>query len=248
MKKRSSEKTWIPFWVDKWIFGSMRIELNLEERAIWIDLLALAAKDDGYIRANEGTPYPLDQLAGMLIIPLDILEKAIDKFIKLKKIRKFKSGILYIVTWEKYQFTDRYKRQFGPPVPKKRNSVPKKGKLYNRIEHNRIKNNKRKIYKKKDSKKIIDIDEVVKSFEILWKDWPGEGRAKHDYCLMKFKALCKQGLLSEFRETTIGYFEYLKHKKINENFEQQVMHLSTWLNNWKGEKERYHGFRYKPRL
>lgn len=101
---------WIPFWIDKWIFGSLRIEHTLEERAVWIDLLALAAKDNGYIRANEETPYPIQQLAGMLIIPEEKLCSAIEKFIETNKLEKEKNGTLHVTTWEKYQFTDRYKR------------------------------------------------------------------------------------------------------------------------------------------
>jgi len=74
MKERYS-KQWFPFWVDKWIFGSMRIECSLEERAIWVDLMCLAQKDDGYIRANEDTPYLDQQLSGMLVIEVAKIEK-----------------------------------------------------------------------------------------------------------------------------------------------------------------------------
>jgi len=38
MKERDSKMKWFPFWTDKWIFGSMRIECTIIERAIWIDL------------------------------------------------------------------------------------------------------------------------------------------------------------------------------------------------------------------
>ena len=105
MKKRVPDKTWFPFWVDKWIFGSMRIEFNLEERAIWIDLLALASKDDGYIRANEDIPYPIQQLAGTLIIPEDKLMAAIDKFIEKGKLIKKSNGTILVAKWEKYQLS-----------------------------------------------------------------------------------------------------------------------------------------------
>jgi len=110
MKKRLSDKPWFPFWVDKWIFGSMRIECSLEERAIWVDLLAIASKDDGYIRANEKTSYPLCQLAGMLMIPEDKLKQAIQRFIELDKIEEINSGIYYIKTWPKYQLSESYER------------------------------------------------------------------------------------------------------------------------------------------
>ena len=89
----------------------MRIECTPAERGIWVDLLSLASKDDGHIRANEDTPYPLQQLSGMLLIPEDELEAAIQKFIKTKKLIKEKTGTLYIATWDKYQFTDRHKRR-----------------------------------------------------------------------------------------------------------------------------------------
>ena len=111
MKKRVPDKFWFPWWPDKWIFGSMRIECTVEERAIWVDLLSLASKDNGFIRANEEIPYPLEQLAGMLRIPEDIFIKAIEKFINLKdkdgkgKLTKMKDGTLYVTTWEDYQFS-----------------------------------------------------------------------------------------------------------------------------------------------
>jgi len=115
MKKRVSDNVWIPFWVDKWIFGSMRIEFEPEERAIWLDLLALGAKDDGFIRANEDTPYPIRQLAGMLLIDGELLERTIGKLIKKSKLEKLSNGTLYIKTWKKYQLTKRHQRRYEIP-------------------------------------------------------------------------------------------------------------------------------------
>jgi len=110
MIKRQADKKWFPFWVDKWIFGSMRIEFNLEERAIWIDLLAMASKDDGYIRANEDIPYPLEQLAGTLRIPVDKLRKAVNKFVKKGKLIRLPNRTLLVDKWEKYQLSESYLR------------------------------------------------------------------------------------------------------------------------------------------
>jgi len=104
-------KGWIPFWGDKWLFGSMRIEFDVTERGIWWDLMALAMKDDGYIRANEDTPYLSQQLAGMLIIPEDLLIKTIDKFVAANKYVRLKNGTLKIANWDKYCFTDRHMRR-----------------------------------------------------------------------------------------------------------------------------------------
>ncbi len=111
MKKRTPDKFWFPWWPDKWIFGSVRIECSPAERGIWVDLLSFASKDDGYIRANEETPYLLKQLAGILLIEEKELEDAIEKFIKLGKLKRTKEGTLYIIKWNKYQFSKRHKRR-----------------------------------------------------------------------------------------------------------------------------------------
>ncbi|GAI03977.1 unnamed protein product, partial [marine sediment metagenome] len=56
MKDRTTDKFWFPWWPDKWIFGSVRIEFSPAERGMWVDMLSLASKDNGHIRANEETP------------------------------------------------------------------------------------------------------------------------------------------------------------------------------------------------
>lgn len=111
MIKRKVDKFWFPWWPDKWIFGSMRIECTPEERGIWVDLLSLASKDDGFIRANEEIPYPIEQLSGTLMIPQETLTNAIEKFINLKdkngngKLTRTKEGTLYVTKWEEYQLS-----------------------------------------------------------------------------------------------------------------------------------------------
>ena len=93
------------------------------------------------------------------------------------------------------------------------------------------------------------IDVIEEDFEKnLWKPWPEEGRFKNKYCLMKYRALCKAGKQKEFMKTTRGYATYLQMKEERDNFKQQVMHLSTWMNNWEGEKERYMNFKYEAPL
>lgn len=111
MIKRTS-RNWIPFWGDKWLFGSMRQEFDVAERGIWWDLMPIAMKDEGFIRANEDTPYLTQQLAGMLIIPEDLLERTIEKFIEKGKYTRLENGTLYITNWNKYCFTDRHMRRF----------------------------------------------------------------------------------------------------------------------------------------
>lgn len=70
---------WLPLWIDKWLFGSTRYELTPAERSVWIDLLVMAQKNNGYIMANKLTPYPVPPLAAFLKIPKTLLERTIEK-------------------------------------------------------------------------------------------------------------------------------------------------------------------------
>jgi len=233
MKKRSSEKKWIPFWADKWLWGSMRIECTIEERAIWIDLLALGTKDDGFIRANEDIPYPVEQLAGMLRIPKDRLQKGINKFVRIKKLTRLQNKTLYITEWKKYQLTDRHKRRV---MSEKKDTVAAKEDPI--LDKNREEENR------KEDKNIL----CEKEFQLLWKAWPKEGRFDSKETLKKLKAIHKQGKLDLFKKVTNGYLQFLHHKEANENFPQKAKHLKTWMNNWEGEREQYENFKYEQRL
>lgn len=157
--KRGKTLDWIPLWVDKWLFGSTRIELQPDERSIWADFMVLASKDEGYIRANKNTAYPLELLAGMLYVELELLEKTITKLAskKIGKIRLYKNGVIYLVNWKEYRLTPRHKRRFevgenGDLVPKERERVREKGQrvpkseLYSKKKKDINKNNT-EIYK-----------------------------------------------------------------------------------------------------
>ena len=163
MKKKNGQLLWIPLWIDKWIFGSTRIELESDERGVWVDLMALAAKDNGFIRANPTTSYYPSQLCGLLNITEELLARTIKKCVAVDKLTMSENGILYLTNWEEFQFTDRYKREvtnllkkqnvipeLGTVVTRKKKSVPKNGTtvpksgapvpktVTNRIEKNRI--------------------------------------------------------------------------------------------------------------
>ena len=115
MKSKSDAMQWIPLWVDKWIFGTTRIELEPDERSVWIDLMAVAAKDKGFIRANVGVAYPPHQLAGLLCITEELLLRAIQKCINVGKLAKCENGGGYLlINWDEYQLTERHKRRFKP--------------------------------------------------------------------------------------------------------------------------------------
>jgi hypothetical protein len=140
MKRGKEIDKWYPFYIDKWLFGSTRHELIIRPgwterwpkiaplipasildqpyvdlRGIFADLMTLSKKDDGYIRANETTPYPLEQLAGTFYVPLEHLRATITICLHkdVAKIEERGAGIYYIKTTETYAFTDRYKRKIA---------------------------------------------------------------------------------------------------------------------------------------
>jgi len=109
--KRGKIYDWIPLWRNKWIMGSTRWELSPAERSVFIDFLCLAGSDDGFIRANPITPYPIEYLAGMLQTPADLIRETIEKCISVGKITRLEDGILYINSWGDYQLGSRSKRK-----------------------------------------------------------------------------------------------------------------------------------------
>jgi len=257
MKKRTSDKFWFPFWVDKWIFGSIRIECTTAERGIWVDLLSLASKDDGHIRANEETPYPLQQLSGMLIIPEKELDAAISKFIKNKKLTRLKSGTLYVSKWDKYQFSDRHKRRVEPGMSAKTDmaSEKKDAIIYNnKVNNKTIKNikdscvSKKKPQKKKPKKETVKIKKdgkeievsLCEAFEYWYKCYPKKVNPK--VALDKFKARCRQSQFDEIDKGLTGYLNYIRNELDRRGIELKefmpyILYPQTFLN-----KERWKEF------
>jgi hypothetical protein len=75
--------------------------------------MAIANKDDGFIRANEDTPYPPEQLSGMFRVPLGVLKSTIEKCLRFGKLDRMENGTLYIKNWEAYSLTSRYRRMIS---------------------------------------------------------------------------------------------------------------------------------------
>jgi len=109
--KRGKSYDWIPLWIDKWLMGSTRFELEPGERSVFIDLMVLGAKDDGFIRANASMGYPHEYLARTLNISIDLLSSAISQCVHFGKIKKLKNGIYYVKNWESYRLSTRHKRR-----------------------------------------------------------------------------------------------------------------------------------------
>jgi hypothetical protein len=111
--------SWFPLYGEKWLFGSTRYELDHAERAIFIDLLALANRDNGFIRANEQFAYTIEHLAGMLHANVDLVRNTLLKCVEFKKLEKMEDGIYKVISWDSFSLTDRRKRQVDS-FPKKR--------------------------------------------------------------------------------------------------------------------------------
>ncbi len=147
MKRGKQIDPWYPFFTDKWLFGSTRHELIISAkwaekypelvplvpesffqsqftdlRGIYLDLLTLSKKDGGYIRANETTPYPLEQLAGMWCVPLEQLKATIAICLSetVGKLSEPSPGIYYITSTDDYALsrtTTRNAQAEGPHPP-----------------------------------------------------------------------------------------------------------------------------------
>lgn len=217
----------------------MRLEFGPAERALWIDLLSLAGKDDGYIRANEDTPYPAKQLAGMLVYEEDFVAQTIEDFIEKGKLSRLKNGVLHVTNWEKYRLSDGHKRvlKHRGVLPNVTDGVTSDTKSVTQIRSNQIKSN---------HIKTIKADNTGQLFEEFWTAYPREGRLHKKACLTRFTSLVKAGELDSLKAGFTGYLDYLKHKELNENFKQQPMHAMTFLN--KERFKTYAGFKYEPRL
>jgi len=109
--RRGKIYDWLPLWRNKWLMGSTRWELDPGERSVFIDFLCLAAADDGFIRANPLTPYPIAYLAATLQAPAELISRTIEKCIEVGKVVRLENGILYIANWKDYQLDPRRKRE-----------------------------------------------------------------------------------------------------------------------------------------
>ena len=107
------KRRWIKLWIDECLTGTIREELEPEERGIWFDFLLLAGKNrpPGYISANETQAITPKRLAAILNVPITMLARAIKKFEESGRITiDHDTDIIQVVNWEKYQYSD-YDRQ-----------------------------------------------------------------------------------------------------------------------------------------
>ncbi len=98
------KRSWVKFWVTGWLHGSIRWQLEADERGVWADLICLAGEcgREGTICDNDGRPYPRDFIANQLNIPQTLLDRTIAKCIHEGRIDE-RDDVIIISNWQNYQ-------------------------------------------------------------------------------------------------------------------------------------------------
>lgn len=94
----SWRQPWMKFWTNSWLHGSIHIDCTAEERALFVDLMAMAneSRNRGIIQANADTPYPHSYLAEELHVALEFLELSLKKFESQGRIHENEKGIIVL--------------------------------------------------------------------------------------------------------------------------------------------------------
>ena len=208
MKKRKVDP-WFPFWIDKWLFGSTRIELEPDERGVFVDLISLSKKDSGFIRANEGVPYLENQLCGLLNISSELFKRTVKKCIKYGKTEKLKDGTLYMTSYEIYSLSERQERRIESEMAESADDMAEKPDTKNRIDKN-------KQDKKENKKEKIAIPNWIPKKEF------------DEYKKMRTKI--RKPMTDRAVELAIKKLETLK----SEGYDPQQVLEQSILNSWQG--------------
>ena len=105
-----SKMTWVKIYVTGWLHGSIRWQLEPDERGVWADLIVLAGQclQRGKICDNDGKPFPREFIANQLNIPKELLDRTIAKCRREGRIDE-RDDIIVLTNWTAYQ--SEYERQ-----------------------------------------------------------------------------------------------------------------------------------------
>jgi hypothetical protein len=124
MARGRRPRYWVKIDCNGVLRGSINYLLTLEEQAVWIKLIAyseVCGGPAGCIQDNEGNALPREFLAMELHCTVDILNSMIEKMTKDKAISSNGGGVMKLVNFESYQFTE-YDRQ-KPYREAKKNAI-----------------------------------------------------------------------------------------------------------------------------
>lgn len=102
--------TWVKIHVAGWLHGSIRWQLEPDERGVWADLIVLAGQclAGGKICDNDGRAFPRDFIANQLNIPQTLLDRTIAKCIHEGRLEE-RDDMIVLTHWTAYQ--SEYERQ-----------------------------------------------------------------------------------------------------------------------------------------
>jgi len=110
MPRGATRRTWVKLFITGWLHGSIRWQLEPDERGVWADLICLAVEcgKDGKICDNDGKAFPRPYLSNYLNIVPELLDRTIAKCRHEGRLVD-RDDILIIANWKSYQ--SEYQRQ-----------------------------------------------------------------------------------------------------------------------------------------
>jgi hypothetical protein len=123
MSRASWKRRWIKLYPADCLYGSIRYQLESDERGVWYDLLNFSAlcSEPGTISDKDSRPYPHEFIANRLNVTLELLEVTLKKCKDEGRIKEDGKGI-HITNWKDYQ--SEYQRQ--KPYREKKKEDPDK--------------------------------------------------------------------------------------------------------------------------
>lgn len=100
----ATRRRWIKLYPLECMDGSIRYQLESDERSVWYDLLVFSAicNNAGSISDRDNRPFPHSFIANRLNISLELFERALTKCKDEGRINEDESGI-HIANWKYYQ-------------------------------------------------------------------------------------------------------------------------------------------------
>lgn len=97
----------------KWIYGSIRKDLEPDERGVWADLMALATltkpeERRGYIERSKGIPYERETLLVILNITGELFNRTIKKCAAEGRLQILTDGAMFLTNWQTYNSVNDY--------------------------------------------------------------------------------------------------------------------------------------------
>lgn len=124
MPRAAGQRRWIKLYPLECLEGSIRYQLEADERGVWYDLLNFAAicATPGVISDRDNRPYPHSFVANRLNITLELLERTLEKCETEGRISENDYGIV-ITNWKFYQ--SEYDRQKPYRQKKEKGEAPR---------------------------------------------------------------------------------------------------------------------------